>query len=262
MALRLLAGLLASRALQDLRRGGREVGYAMVRRVPEVLDALRDAIANADRDAPAEPDPAASASGPNAATDFARGYRAALTDALAGFAAALDSHLEVERVAEAIGARDAHVLRAFLGEARPQVRIARELGVAAHELSRAAKRLRGAGLVKAYPGERETEQLHRVTALGRAVVRELDTRDAARVAVLDEVGFADGTPPVAETPLYAELDAWRPEPHPSESHERERERAAAPARARASSPRGGDVHELDTGSDRWLGAAADDEEDE
>src|SRR5512143_2250753 len=146
MALRLLAALLSSRTALDLRRGGREVGYAMVRRVPDVLDGLREAIARAEQ-SPGEPgttgargaagepgatgargtagEPGATGAPAAAATamppppvndpvdpEFARGYRAALNDALAGFAAALDSHLEIERVAQALGARDAQVLRA------------------------------------------------------------------------------------------------------------------------------------------------------
>src|SRR5437588_274840 len=119
-AFRLLAGLLGPRSNPDRRRGGREVGYAMVRRAPEVIDALRGAIEDAERD------PAA-----------------------------------------------------------------------------------------------------------------------------DEAGFARGTPPVADTPLYAELDPWRPgEPAP----------AAHVARARAPAPRGGDVRELDTCSDRWLAHAVDEDE--
>jgi len=90
-----------------------------------------------------------------------------------------------------------------------------------------------AGLVQAYPGERDTEQLHRLTALGRAVTRELEAREAVAA------DLAEGTPPIAETPLYAEPPApWSPA-------------SSAPGRA-AAAPRGGDVHELDTASDRWL----------
>src|SRR5262249_62179896 len=108
-AYRLLAGLLASRAISDVRRGGREVGYAMVRRAPALLEELRDTIERSEADGPvaargADPPVATTVSEVDA--DFARGYRAALADALAGFAAALDSRLEVEAAAAALGRRE------------------------------------------------------------------------------------------------------------------------------------------------------------
>lgn len=230
---RILARLLASRSNADLRRGGREIGYALVRRDPAVVDALRDSIDEADEADAADAAPEADA--------FARGYRAALADAVAAFEASLETRIEVERAAGSLGRRDEQVLRALCGEARPQVRVARELAMPPHDVSRAAKRLRTAGLVEAYPGERDTEQLHRVTALGRAVARELDARELARAMSSDD--FASGTPPVADTPLYAEESAWSP--------------AAAPSSTRASSPR---VHELDTGSDRWHAGTNDEDE--
>jgi DNA-binding MarR family transcriptional regulator len=235
--LRSLAALLGSRSVSpsaaELRRGGREVGYALVRRDAVVVETLRATIDAADQDS----DDAA----------FAQGYRAALADTVSGFAAALDAWLEIEHAADALGRRDVQVLRALEGEARPQVRIARELSMATHDVSRAAKRLRAAGLVAAYPGARDTEQLHRMTALGRAVVRELDAR-----AVRGDAAFAGGTPPTGETPMFAE-GAWSPAPAPAET--------APPARPRASSPSiGGEVHELDTAHERWNATAGSDED--
>jgi DNA-binding MarR family transcriptional regulator len=221
---RILARLLASRSNRDLRRGGREIGYALVRRDAAVVDLLRGAIDGAE----SEPDPRGGERDELEQIAFARGYRAALADAVASFGAALDTRVEVERAVETLGRREQQVLRALCGEARPQVRVARELAMAPHDVSRAAKRLRAAGLVQAYPGERDTEQLHRVTALGRAVARELDARDVARAIASDDL--ADGTPPVADTPLYAEDRAWSP---------------AASGPARASSPR---VHEIEYGA--------------
>src|SRR5437764_582186 len=69
MAVRQLAALLASLEIDDLRRGGREIGYAMVRRDPDLIEALRDAISDVAR-AAAEPTPEQAL--------YARGYHAAL----------------------------------------------------------------------------------------------------------------------------------------------------------------------------------------
>jgi DNA-binding MarR family transcriptional regulator len=235
--LRALAALIGSRSSsskpEEMRRGGREVGYALVRRDAVVVETLRETIDAAESIDDAGGDA------------FASGYRAALADTVSGFAAALDAWLEIEHAASALGGREVQVLRALESEARPQVRIARELSMAPHDVSRAAKRLRAAGLVAAYPGARDTEQLHRMTALGRAVVRELDarsTRDAA---------FAGGTPPTGETPMYAGDAAWSPAPAPP---------AEAPRAARA--PSRSDLHELDTDRDRWNASAAASDEDE
>jgi DNA-binding MarR family transcriptional regulator len=238
--LRALAALLDSRSPSssaELRRGGREVGYALVRRDAVVVETLRDTIDAAERGADDDP--------------FARGYRAALADTVSGFAAALDAWLEVEHAASALGRREVQVLRALEGEARPQVRIARELSMAPHDVSRAAKRLRATGLVAAYAGARETEQLHRMTALGRAVVRELDAR-AAR-----DAAFAGGTPPTGETPLFAEEPPWSPAPPPADAPPPAAARAARPVPRTSSRS---DVHELDTARDRWNAHAADEDE--
>lgn len=235
MAVSRLAEVLAAHTISELRRGGREIGYALVRRDPAVVEELTDEVDRARVDDP--PDGEA----------FARGYRAALADALAGFAAALDSQLQLERAIGELGRKDHEVLRALAHEARPQVRIGRELGMPAHEVSRATKRLRDAGLIAAYPGLREIEKLHRVTALGRAALRALDARADADVA------SAAGTPPVrararsSHPPVaYAELATW---PSPPPGHP-----APAPGPGRA-------VRELDTETSRWRDGG-DDSDDE
>ncbi|MCE9579028.1 MAG: MarR family transcriptional regulator [Deltaproteobacteria bacterium] len=236
MAVSRLAEVLAAHTISELRRGGREIGYALVRRDAEVVEELTDEV---DRARATDP--------PDASPDFARGYRAALADALAGFAAALDSQLQLERAVGELGRRDHDVLRALAHEARPQVRIGRELGMPAHEVSRATKRLRDAGLIAAYPGLREIEKLHRVTALGRAALRALDARADADVA------SAAGTPPIrartrsSHPPVaYAELAAWPQASTPMP--------AAAPAPASA-------VRELDAETSRWRNSG-DDSDDE
>jgi DNA-binding MarR family transcriptional regulator len=232
MAASRLTEILATPTVTELRRGGREIGYALVRRDTNVVEALTDAVEVGRADDPPGADGDAA---------FARGYRAALADALAGFAAALDSQLQLERAVADLGRRDHEVLRAVAHEARAQVRIGHDLGMPPHDVSRAAKRLRDAGLIAAYPGAREIEKLHRVTALGRAALRALDARADAEVAA------AAGTPPIrtrasrrSSNPSFAELQPWPPAAS----------QPAMPAAAPAPSP-GGGVRELDTETSRW-----------